>query len=406
MEAWDDGQRVRPIPSEEDDDGAIEMMSPGDGEPPRPNRPWLPIILAIAAVGIIVGSVTVFGALRFDDPPPLPENAFSEELAPDEEGGTTTTATSLPPRLDAAIPGLNDRLTLIAEGDGTVYTLLWDPTFRVPKAVPLPIELPVTDRPAVASFDRGGRFVAIEVCLRIDCSLYVGPPTDIGEEPDVVGNIEWVWHANEVGRIAWAELEPAGTTSVYTASVNALSSGLDDVELMFTVDGLVELRQWDQHGFILRNNSTTAYTESGDIIWVAEDSISASATDNVVALVETDFEWSFVDRRTGEPVEVPISGSAEDSFVWLTTSESAELIARVAEGLDASRLTVFSADLNAPRLVSVKKEFMPLRFTESGLYFVYASDGMEVLAFVDWRTGASYEVEMPSEYRIVGFYLG
>ena len=405
MEAWDDEQRVRPIPIEDDDATVTHGASPVERETTRTSRPWLPVLLAVLAVVIVVGSVTMFGALRFDDPPPLPDNAFSDQLQTDDEASTTT-ATSLPPRLDAAIPGLNDRLTLIAENDDGVWTLLWDPAFRVPKAVPLPIALPVTDRPAVASFDRGGRFVAIGICLRIDCSVYIGPPTDIGEEPDIVGNVDWVWHANEVGRIAWTELDPAGTTAVYTASVNALSNGLDDVQQLFVVDGLVELRQWDQHGFILRNDSTTAYSETGEIVWRVDDAISASATDRVVSLVDGDFDWTFVDRRTGEPVEVPISGSAEDSFVWLTTSESAELIARVAEGLDASRLTVFSEDLNAPRLVSVKKEFRPVRFTESGLYFVYASPDLEVLAFVDWRTGASYEVEMPSEYSIVGFYLG
>ena len=60
--------------------------------------------MAIAAVAIVavIGSVTVFGALRFDEPAPPAEDEFSS-FDTDEEGSTTTT--TFPPTLEDLLPG-------------------------------------------------------------------------------------------------------------------------------------------------------------------------------------------------------------------------------------------------------------------------------------------------------------
>lgn len=402
MEAWDDGQRVRPIPIEDDD--VIEHVAPERAQTAAPRRPWLPVAIAVVAVAIVMGSVAAFGALRFDDPPTTPPDAFVAAQVDDE--GSTTTATSVPPRLDEAIPGVTDRLTLIAENDEGLWTLLWDPAFREPKAVPLGIEPHVSGPGNVASFDRGGRFVAVETCLPAVCSLYVGLPADPGADADLTNIGGWVWHGSEVGRIAWTELVDTESL-IYTASINPLSNTLENVTEVFRVEGLVILRHWDAAGFILRSDTTAAYTSTGQPMWAIEGAVPTSATRTIVSLWEEGFGWTIVDRRTGEHSDaIEIAGTSSDSAVWLTTSESTDLIAKVASGVNGSKLTVVSGSLNAPRLVSIKQGLQPLRFTENGQFFVFMNESGTTMSFVDWRTGASYEVDAPSDYRIVGFYLG
>ncbi|MGI9667001.1 MAG: hypothetical protein ACR2N2_07880 [Acidimicrobiia bacterium] len=402
MEAWDDGQRVRPIPIEDDD--VVEDVSPKRVRGDAPRRPWLPLAIAASAVVVVMASVAGFGALRFDEPPTTPPDAFTAGEV--DADGSTTTAAPLPPRLDESIPGITDRLTLIAENDKGLWTLLWDPAFREPKAVSLGIEPDLSGPGNIAMFDRGGRFIALETCLPAACSLYVGLPADPGVEADLINVGGWVWHGTEVGRLAWTELVETETV-IRTASVNPLSSSLEDVTVAMTVPGIVELAHWDASGFILRNAETTAYDPSGNALWSISGVFPTSATTSIVSLVDEGFVWTLVDRLTGERTEhLDVSGSAEDSRVWLTTSESTDLVAKVAEGVSGSQLTVVSGSLNAPRLVSIKQGFDPLRFTENGQFFVFVNTNATTLAFVDWRTGASYEVDAPANYRVVGFYLG
>jgi hypothetical protein len=403
MEAWDDGDRVRPIPIE-DEDVAFDDRS----ESPRPDkpgsqRPWLPLVIAVSAVVIVVTSVSVFGALRFDDPEPADPAAFSATTT--NEDGSTTTATTLPPRLEETLPGITDRLTLIAERENVAWVLLWDPSFREPKAVSLDVESPPLSRLTRALFDRGGRTVAVEMCTARNCDLYIGTPSDVGATPDIERTLGFIWHASEVGRIAWIEPADDGYR-LFTGTANPLSKTVENVEARFDLDEPLRLVQWDAHGFVVGSFidtiETMAYTYEGEVAWTVPGSAS-TGTDTIVAVVDSESGWSIIDRRDGLPLDA--SAPAEE-LVYVTASDSAELIARLTEREQGYySLTVSGGDLRAPRIVTIEQRYSPLGFTDDGMYFLFLSDE-ETVVFVDWNRGSAREISAPDGYRVIGIDVG
>ncbi len=371
--------------------------------------------LALLGVAVVVTSVSVFGALRFDEPPPPTDDEFAADVTDDE--GSTTTATTIPPRLDDLLPDLTDRLTLVAERDGQLLTLLWDPSFREPQVVALDIEETPAARFTEARFDRGGRLVAVERCGELRCDLFVGTPTDLGRSPDLRGTLEYRWHATEVGRIAW--VTPAGEGyEIRTGEVNPLSGAIEDQSVAFAVAQPVRIIQWDGLGFVLRDMGkgsvarTVAADPTGEPLWERAGS-ATSATDRIVAVqVMTEpadsatprTEWSLVDRLTGE--DLSATGTIEPTAVFVGTSESADLVAQLtARDTGPYSLRVSGGSLSAQRIVTIQQRYAPVGFTDGGTYFVL-TNGDGNIVFVRWNQGSSHEVVAPDGYRIIGLDLG
>jgi hypothetical protein len=402
MEPRDD-DRVRPIPIETDEQ---ELGAPGElqGNPRESSRPWLPLLIAIGAVVVVVGSVSVFGALRFEDPEPADVASFSGTTV--DEDGSTTTATTLPPRLEELLPGITDRLTMVTDHEGEAVTLLWDPSFRIPKAIPLEVAASERSHLGAALFDRGGRFVALERCdAQQVCDLHVGLPADVGTKPDVEGSLGFTWHASEVGRLAWVQPDDDGYT-VYTATANPLSKSLDDVQPAFTVAEPIRLVQWDAEGFVVNSvvggARTSALLPDGESTWTAPG-MATTATDAIVAIVDETTGWSIVERGTG--TSVGMSAPAEE-LLYVTASESAELIARLSDRSDEFySLTVTGGSLSAPRIVTIEREYEPLGFTDDGTYFLFLSRS-ETVVFVDWNRGSARRVSAPDGFEVIGIDVG
>lgn len=402
MEAWDGGDRVRPISIEDDD--AEHRNAPPLRDRSGPARPWLPLLIAIGAVVIVIGSVATFGALRFEDPEPADVASFSATTL--DEEGSTTTATTLPPRLEELLPGITDRLTLVAERDGEAVTLLWDPSFRVPKMIPLGVSSTSRSHITAALFDRGGRFVALEKCdAQQTCDLYVGLPADVGARPDIENAFGFTWHASEVGRLAWVQASENGYT-VYTATANPLSKSIQDIQPAFTLAELPSLVQWDNLGFVatylIEPQRTVALTPTGTEVWTRTGR-GTTATESIVAVVDGSQGWSIVARDTGEPGG---AGAPAEELLYVSTSDSAELIARLSvRNEEYYSLTVTGGALSAPRIVTIEQDYTPLGFTDDGTYFLFLS-GEESIVFVDWNRGAARTVSAPDGDTIIGIDVG
>jgi hypothetical protein len=414
MDMWDDRDKVRPIPIEED----THDFGPGAEtvvRTPRPHLPWMPLAIAMIALVIVGISLSAFGALRFDDPPAQEEDAFAPENRDDE--GSTTTVTALPPRLDELLPGTTDRLTMIAVSDAGVWALLWDPSFREPKAVPLNPDQIAADGVDLALFDSAGRSVAFRRCpedvverrLAGDddpgaCDVYVGTPTDIGITPDISDAASFIWHASEVNRIAWVQTYPDGTSdpSVFSASVNPLSGELQDQrhEVQLTQPG--ELIQWDVHGFVVSDGTTTAYSPQGEALW-SIDGFASSGTESAVAVGRDGTTWSLVDRLDGSEI---VGSLPNESLLFVATSDQADLVGRLAAFGTSYSLTINGGGMQAPRILNLKAEHIPIGFSTEGRYFLFQSEEGNTISFVDWRTGAAKDVTAPPGYRIIGLDLG
>ena len=413
MEAWDDDQRVRPIPIEDPFRGADPLQADGDpwSTPDgRAGRRWIPFAAAIGAIVVITASVAAFGALRYEDEPPTGFDAIqSPENATDVP---TTTVPAALRQLDELLPGVSVRLTLIAERDDTLWALLWDPSFREPKAVSLGIESTPTSRLSRAEFDRSGRFVAVEACGHRTCNVYVGSPSDMGAQPALGGILGFTWHASEVGRLSWI-VPVADGYAVRTGTVDPLTMTIKDEETAFVVPEPVRLVQWDALGFVLgsiiNEHETAAHGPDGEALWTVSGSAS-TGTATIVAVLDEAAGWVTVDRATGVPIEAvggPANGAANQSLVFVTTSDSADLIARLdAERTDgSSSLMVIGGSMAAVRVVTISQQYAPVGFTDDGSYFLLIGHGRRVV-FVDWRRGASYEVVAPEGYDILGLDLG
>lgn len=418
MEAWDDGPRVRPIPL--DEEAGIPVPEEFGETGRRRVRPWVPISLALVGFAVAVASVSVFGALRFDDPPPPTDDEFAADVT--DEEGSTTTATTLPPRLDELLPNSTDRLTLIAERDGVLYALLWDPSFREPKPVVLGIEETPAASFTGAWFDRSGRLAAVERCGSLRCDLFVGDPSDLGTTAALTGIIGFTWHASEIGRLAWVERAEDGY-AVVTGHVNPLSGTVQDVRVAFTTPEPVRLVQWDGLGFVTqssggtaRGTTASAVTPEGATIW-ERPGLATTATSRIVAVAEpmvvggedaepdtTVLQWGIVDRSSGEPIEGPTPN--EGSIVFVGTSESADLVAQLsARETGPYSLRISGGSIAAQRVVTVQQRYVPAGFTDDGSYFMFVG-GDRNLVFVEWNRGTSHEIVAPEGYRILGLDLG
>ena len=404
MAQRDRHEKVRPIEYIPDDSSSPVRDQDQLRETDR-HRPWIAVALSSVAVLLVVGAVSVFGALESNDPEPQDPQEFASGAQSDTEGPPET----LPPRLEDALPNLTDRLTLVAMVDDAFQTLVWDPSFRVPKAYDLPIvdNGPLAD--IEASFDSGGRTVAVEVTTPQATRVYVGDPTDIGQIADIVGPTSFLWHASQVAAIAWVLPGRDGQWELHTGKVDPLMGTItnDSVVAGFSIP--VGLVRWDSSGFILnKGSSVVAVDASGQDMWQLSG-VAVSGSASVLAIIAPDdsaseTRWLIADRLTGAATSHQVTGVPRD--VWVTTSRDSDLIAEIAASTARTRVLVDGPELAAKRIVQVDLNVSPIGFTSSGEFLQFNEFGSNDLVFVNWRTGATHTVPIPDNTIIIASDLG
>ncbi|MCL1598476.1 MAG: hypothetical protein M3094_04785, partial [Actinomycetia bacterium] len=291
----------------------------------------------------------------------------------------------------------------------TLVTLLWDPSFRIPREYPLSIDTADRASAVFVRFNSGGRTLAVGRQTRRGYHVYLGAPTDLGTEPDLVTNSPIAWHASEVGVLAWIVTNDDGTIELHTGSVNPLTGSLMNDRVVTALDAPARIVRWDSTGFIIDDGRQVhALDQSGRLLWSrAGSSLSATPSLVVVAVPEGDTgtsRWSIIDRATGDPADVDITSSFNDLTV--VASRDLDIIAAVSGNESRSTLTVGGPDLVTKRIVQVDADVTPIGFTTSNTYMVFEANGTNDLIFVNWRTGATQTLGIPEIYEVLALDLG
>jgi hypothetical protein len=359
----------------------------------------------------VIGSVSFFGALRVDEPDFDP-TSFEPATAPVAITPTLPQPSSPPdtrPRLGEILPGVNNRLTLVAVNDDGVASLFWNPAFRIPVAAIHAMEAEYPGRGVDASFDSGGRTLAIQWCASGNCALYLGSAGDIGSQPDVDGTSGYVWHASQVSTVAWLQPIDESQAVLVSGRVNPVSGELKDVTEAFIVSAASRLVRWDAQGFLIdEGHATSAYSPTGERMWTLSQWTAASASDTTVVVTSREETgWRLADRSTGQLIEKDQPPAAdEESFIWLTTSENTELIGTVADHGTHYSLMVSGEDITAPKSTRVDNSLRPFGFTNDARFFVFMTTDRSHITFIDWRTRETHEVTVPNNYRVLSMDIG
>jgi hypothetical protein len=409
MHARDEDPRVRPIPI--NDDGVVPLPDPDIDVQPRGPRPWVPLAIASLAIMAVVGSVSLFGALRVDEPDfdPTSFEAASDPIATTSTLPQRSSPPVTRPRLGEILPGVSDRLTLVAANDDGLASLFWNPAFRIPVAAIHEIESEYPGRELDASFDSGGRTLAVQWCTSGSCNLYLGSVGDIGLTPDLDEIGGYVWHASQVSTVAWLQPIDETRSEVVTGRVNPVSGELKDVAEVFIASTTSRLVRWDAQGFVIdEGHATSAYSPTGEPMWTLSPWHAASASDNVVVVTSReDTGWRLADRSTGELIEKDDAWvEDEDAFIWLTTSDNTDLIGRVADHGTHYSLVVSGEDITTPRSTKVDNSLRPFGFTNDARFFVFMTTDRSHITFIDWRTQETHEITVPNNYRVLSMDIG
>ena len=404
MEQGDREQKVRPVTISPDD--SIAPLPGQDLEPePAHPRPWIALALSAVAVLVAIGTVSIFGSLESNDPEPSEPQEFASGSQSEEEAPPET----LPPRLEDSLPDLTDRLTLVALVEDTLQTLLWDPSFRVPKAYDLPIEIIEGETQIEATFDSGGRTLAVSVTTPQATLVYLGDPTDIGRTPDIFRPVSLLWHASQVGAIAWVVSDTNGQWDLHTGKVDPLSGTITNDTVVTQFGTPVGLVRWDSLGFVLNQGSSViAIDTAGQQMW-QQPGVAVSGSASILSIIApddsaSDTRWLIADRLTGAGADHQVNGSPNE--VWVSTSRDSDLIAEIAAGEDKTRILVDGPELGAKRIVQVDLQVAPVGFTSSGEFLQFTTFNSNDLVFVNWRTGATHTVPIPEDTIIIGSDLG
>ncbi|MCL1594508.1 MAG: hypothetical protein M3132_09170 [Actinomycetia bacterium] len=405
MEGWDDGPRVRPISL---DDDLTTAGVESSVRPDRHQRQWLPVVVTSIAVVVIVVVVSLFGALESDDP--QQDTALFSSVRSDTSNDqrlTDSAAASIErqPRL-----GVSDTMTLIATYGDRVRTLLWDPSFGVPRPYNLLDTAMITESDLVsASFDSSGTSLAVLVDTPAGTNVWAGTPTNVGESPDIVAASSSVWHATRARSIAWIGEHEGGNTVLATGSIHRRSGSLVNVRPMAELTPSAQILRWDEDGFIINEaGAIRALAADGTLRWERAGIAMSSSSSFVIATAPNDGSvdvlWMILDRSTGERAGPSPDLVTEEA--WVPRSRDPGLIATVAASDTHSILTVRGKNLRSPRTVEIEQQVSPIGFTSKSDYFLFNALDTSDLVFVNWRTGATHTVQIPSEYAVVGLELG
>lgn len=414
MEAWDHEPRVRPVPIEDEDNHSSSSVVHTRAQPSvhGTKRPWLPIALSALAVVGVLTSVALFGAVEHEDPPRLNPLPFASDA---DDAPTESTPVTFAPALQDIIPDITDRLTLMVVGPEGPAALLWDPSFVQPKVIDLDIATD-GDYDYAASFDSSGRFVALAASAFDSAAtdLYLGVPTDVGDIqlPNVRG---YRWHTTQVGRIAWLEADETGDSVLRTGELDPVSQDLHDVTVITTIGPDLELVRWDSEGFVLSDtNFGTVYALDalGAEQWTRRGHVLATSGDTIlispqrVLLERATFVESFT--RDGDPIETVLDEESRDDVLIrsMATSLNSDLVARVDVQAESMRVEVRRPEVATLRVIHYNENATPISFTSNDQYFVFEPEKGNDLLFVRWKLSATYKLDVPDEFEVIGFDIG
>lgn len=393
------------------------MLLPPAGGPPRRrarrrHRPWLPLAVSSAAVVALIGAVAFLGAVESPDAPGTDPNVFSLTTIPDPDAPTTEV---LPPTLEEAIPGTTDRLTLITTDGEALWTLVWDPSFRVPK--PYELLSPGVDLWTAASFDTAGRLVAatgtsaIEVRSR---DVWLGPPTEIDNTPDIEDTQSIAWHASEVSRLAFVTTtygaDSESTFPLWTAEIDALTNSLSEPTLVAEFDLSANIVRWDGNGFVMQiGDRTVALDPTGKEIWSVDGRAHSASPKFVPHVRQTSQgpEWNLIDRATGDQISLTDFGiEATATATDIVAAQSNDLFAAATYREDRTTITIFGSRRSARRIVQVEGDPRMDQFTSDAAYLILELSDANDLIFLDWRSGAVHRFDVPDDHEVLAINLG
>lgn len=412
MEAWEGESQVHPIPIE-DDDG---VHHPAEGTPlparAHDHRPWLPLAVSGAAIVMLIGAVAFFGAVEYPDAPRTNPRVFSLTTIPSTD---TSPAAVLPPTLEETIPGITGRLTLITTDGETLWTLVWDPSFRVPKSYSLTSPSGVSW--TMASFDAGGRVVAATgkgPVRNRPRDVWLGPPTQIDQTPDIRDTWSAVWHATEVSRLAFVTVSyDAGSEAVFqlwTTEFDALTNAAAEPDLVAEFDQSTHIVRWDGDGFVMQiGNRTAALDPAGAEIWRTDGS-AYSASPNFVPHVRRTAggrEWSLIDRATGVQMSFTNFGNAATAAAAnVIAARNNDLFAAATPREAGTTITIFGSTRSARRILQVEGDPTLYQFTPDAAFLILRLPDTNDLVFLDWRSGAVHRLDVPNDHEVLAVDLG
>ncbi len=411
MSKKQDDERVRPIPIEDGDVTWFDDEPLGRQEPSGVRRPWLPIVLSGIGVVIILGSVAGFGALQDDDPPQAFTNPTASDTADDD--ATTTTIFGLP--LNETIPDIEDRLTLIVSSEDGPAALQWDPDFIRPKEIILSFR-PAEDSFHEASFDSGGRFIAVAEKLQnsVTYSLSLGIPTNL-ETGTLPGVQSHVWHATEVGRLAWIQRMADESSMLYTADVDPLTKSLMHISAVGPVTDAEQLVRWDSQGFLLNSQLQTAMWRASDDATLVRSKpglvAAVSATTMILApsgVFPTHLTDANLATRSGDAIRTLFDRRVmeDDATARVAMSTNTDLIVNFRGTIGTAHLEVHGPTVQNTQHLTYRRDLTPIGFSTNDRFVVLRLDGTNDLVFVDWAAGTFHTLDIPDGYEVLAFDIG
>ncbi|MCZ7533367.1 MAG: hypothetical protein M5U23_08185 [Acidimicrobiia bacterium] len=406
-----DDERVRPIPIDDGDPSLFRGEVLDRHTTSGTRHPWLPIVLSGLGVAIILGSVAGFGAIQDDEPPP----AFANPTASDTAGGDTTTTTIFGLPLNETIPDIEDRLTLIVSSEDGPAALQWDPDFIRPK------EIILNFRPAEASFheasfDSGGRFIAVAEKLQDSrtYNLSLGIPTNL-ETGTLHGVQSHVWHATEVGRLAWIQQMADESSMLYTANVDPLTRSLMHISAVGPVSDAEELVRWDSQGFLLNDGAPSVVWRSNtDAALVRSEPglvAAASATTMILApigVLPTHLTEADLATRSGDVIRTLFDKRVmeDEAAAHVAMSANTDLIVNFRGANGSAHLEVSGPTVRNTHHLTYRRDLTPIGFSTNDRFVVLRLDGTNDLVFVDWAAGTFHTLDIPDGYEVLAFDIG
>jgi hypothetical protein len=408
MDTWDKEPNVRPVPIEDEESVRFsDAVDAGQELAARRHRPWLPLAVSGVVVAGLVGAVTLFGAVEFQDTPATDPEDYSLTADTDSDAAPTN---ALPPTLEEAIPGLSERLTLITTDEGAIWTLVWDPSFRVPKT-----SAPITREGTVwafASFDTGGRLVATGGADTADDQskgVWIGPPSSFDHAPHLQDVVSLKWHATEVARLASIR-RLDGAFALETVAVDPLTKTPQKPEIVATFHEPPTIVRWDTAGFILQiGDETVALDGRGEPTW-SFDGLARTASPGFVPLIRPTADgetWHLVNRTTGAAesfTKFAVNDSATE-IEWVAATSN-DVFAGVTHREDGTTLTVIGPNQNANRVVQLNGMLSPIQFTSDAALLILGTPHSNDLTFVNWRTGATHLFDIPGSHTPLAINIG
>jgi len=412
MEARDNEPKIRAIPIEDDDGMPLpDAGGPRRSRASRPRRPWMPLAVSGLAVGILIGAVTFFGAVEFQDPSATDPALFSLTASVDD---TSQPTEALPPTLDEMIPGIAERLTLVTTDGISIWTFAWDPTFRVPNEFAMRTH--VETEWFAAAFDPSGRLVAATGLSPTESGppdVWIAAPTEFGSAPYMEQVWSAAWHA-DVASLAYVSQSEAIVT-LETIDIDVPTRTAGPPHVMGTFDDVPAVVRWDERGFILQlGGRTVAMDQAGNESWSAKGWAHA-ASPNLIAQVRPTAlgaMWFLVDRESGEATSLAEFGvEARPEYTSIVASSSSDLFAAATyrddrPAVTRTSITIVSPTLGAPRIVQVDSHVTPIEFTANNEYLILQDVATHDLVFVDWQTGATHRFPVEKGHRVLAIYLG